>query len=214
MDSLEQRRTVVVLGSGLMRDVDLQHLAGRFETVLLVDAVHLPMIRLSARRYPNVSLLERDLTGLRVWFEGGPPGRLPPLADLGAEQKVDLVISANCLSQLPLGVEEFMESSAARGLSLPADLPARSVAWHLDDLAAFRGKVCLITDTVMLERNRTGATIDELDLLRGAHVPEPEETWWWTVAPFGEIERDHESVHKVCAWSAFKQASSGKAVSL
>ena len=208
VEGLQQRRTVVVLGSGLMRDVELQHLAANFRSVLLVDAVHLPMMRLTARGYPTVRLLERELTGLRGWFEGGPPGRVSPLADLADNPEVDLVISANCLSQLPLGVEQFMESRAARGLSLPADLPARSVAWHLDDLAGFPARVCLITDTIMLERDRTGKATEELDLLRGTRLPEPEETWSWTVAPFGEIERDHECVHKVCAWSIFRQERS------
>lgn len=205
VDGLGSRRTVAVLGSGLMRDVDLAMLAERFRTVLLVDAVHLPMIRLAARRHPNVRLVERDLTGLKAWFEGGPPGRVPPLADLSADPELDLAISANCLSQLPLGVEEFMESRAARGLALPPDLPARSVAGHLEDLAAFRCRVCLITDTVMLERDRSGRVTEELDMLRGVRLPVPEETWSWTVAPFGEIERERECVHTVCAWADFAQ---------
>ncbi len=210
VEGLGQRRTVVVLGSGLMRDVELDHLSGRFRRVLLVDAVHLPMVRLAARRHSNVRLLERDLTGLQSWFEGGPPARVPPLTDLVEDREVDLVISANCASQLPLGVEEFMDSRAARGLALPEDLPARSVAWHFDDLAGFPCRVCLITDTVMLERDRAGRTTDELDLLRGHSLPDPDETWSWTVAPFGEVERDHEFVHTVCAWSMWRQKTGGR----
>ncbi|MFX8676799.1 hypothetical protein ABTM32_22370, partial [Acinetobacter baumannii] len=40
-ETLTQRRTCVVLGSGLLRDVPLDDLAARFERVILVDIVHL-----------------------------------------------------------------------------------------------------------------------------------------------------------------------------
>lgn len=68
VEGLQRYDTVVVLGSGLARDVPLAVLSARFRHVLLVDAVHLLPLRLSVRRFRNVSLLTHDLTGLTGWL--------------------------------------------------------------------------------------------------------------------------------------------------
>src|SRR5262249_41659038 len=62
---LRQKRTAVVLGSGLLRDVPIEMLSMSFDTVVLVDLVHLASVRfwLKAKGYRNVRLIERDLSG-------------------------------------------------------------------------------------------------------------------------------------------------------
>ena len=82
---LPERRTAVILGSGLLRDIPLGLLCANFERVLLVDAVHLPQIRLRMRFRRNVTLLTRDLTGIMGWLAGEGDGRSDPLADLVAD---------------------------------------------------------------------------------------------------------------------------------
>ena len=42
---IKQRRTAVVLGSGLLRDVPIEFLARSFDTVVLVDLVDLASVR-------------------------------------------------------------------------------------------------------------------------------------------------------------------------
>ncbi|MGO8656138.1 hypothetical protein ACC771_10775, partial [Rhizobium ruizarguesonis] len=60
MADLRQKRTAVVLGSGLLRDVPIEELAKGFDTVVLVDLVHIASVRLwlSAKGYRNVRLIE------------------------------------------------------------------------------------------------------------------------------------------------------------
>src|SRR5688572_12792883 len=58
---MKERRTVVVLGSGLLRDVPVAFLAKTFDTVVLVDLVHLASVRLRTRMLRNVRLISRDL---------------------------------------------------------------------------------------------------------------------------------------------------------
>jgi hypothetical protein len=197
---LPRRRKAVVLGSGPARDIPLDVLCASFDEVVLVDIVHLPLLRLKLWRQAKVSLVSRDLTGAMAWLTGEAEGRQDPLADLIADESVDLVVSANLLSQLAWPVADWLEDNPDRAATLPDSLPASCIAWHLDDLAGFKGHVCLISDIEMVERDRSGAIHDRLDLMYGVALPKEDESWLWPVAPFGEVERDREYVHRVCAW--------------
>jgi hypothetical protein len=201
---LPQRRKVVILGSGLLRDIPLDLLSRQFEQVLLIDAVHLPQIRLRMRFRPKVMLLTRDLTGVMSWLAEEADERIDPLADLASDPTVDLVVSANLMSQLAWPVEDWLADHPDRARHLPADLPAQCIAWHFADLRRFHGRVVLLSDVEMIERDRTGAITDRLDLTRGVALPAPDDNWDWPVAPFGEAERDRESIHRVSAWRDFR----------
>jgi hypothetical protein len=175
MANLPNRRTALVLGSGLCRDIPLDELAGAFAQVLLIDAVHLPTIRARARRWPNVGLEARDITGLADWLTGRANAPLDALADLRARPDIDLVISANVLSQLPFALEDWI--AAHPDPALPADLPTHAIRRHLADLGRFGGRVCLLTDVRAAGRGET------IDLLRGETLPPPDRTWSWPVQP-------------------------------
>lgn len=205
--ALPSRRTVVVMGSGLMRDVSLTLLRQRFARVILVDAVHLPQMRLRAASHRNVTLLTRDLTGVMGWLGGGATGRSDPVADLIAAPAIDLVISANLLSQLAWPVEDWLDAQPDTAAALPADLPQRCIAWHLADLQRFSCRVCLISDVETLTRDASGTILDRFDLMRGVAVPPSDEGWDWPVAPLGEAERGREILHRVRAWPDLSAAS-------
>ncbi len=203
---LPQKRTCVVLGSGLLRDVPLPDLARDFERVVLVDIVHLWPARLTARRFGNVTLMEADLTGTSDLLLGRATGMADPFARLRHDATIDLVVSATCLSQLPLGPQAIVARSPRRGLYLPQDYARRIVATHLKGLIGLPGRVCLITDIEVLTRDRAGAVTEREDLLEGVHLPAPDRQWLWPVAPFGEYARDEELVHRVHAYLAFRAA--------
>ncbi|HEY8566448.1 MAG TPA: hypothetical protein VIL65_13170 [Beijerinckiaceae bacterium] len=204
---LPRRGTVVVLGSGLVRDVPIDDLLSTFERIVLVDAVHLWPVRRRFRREPKVSFVVRDLSGHAGLLERGDPPRADPLADICDGPSLDLVISANLLSQLPLAAEDILED----GADLPPDLPRRIVEAHLADLASLPCRVCLLTDVVMRDVAPDGTVLDSLDLLRGVALPEPDEAWDWTVAPRGEISRRFAVIHHVHAYAdlAASRARSG-----
>src|SRR5690606_6828089 len=90
IDEMASRRSVVVLGSGPLFEVPLESLARTFETVHLVDRAHLWTIRGRSRRYSNVALQWRDLSGANS---------RDPLAFVREITDVDWVISSNLLSQ-------------------------------------------------------------------------------------------------------------------
>jgi hypothetical protein len=192
---MKQRRTAVVLGSGLLRDVPIDYLARAFDTVVLVDLVHLATIRawLTMKRLSNVRLVWRDISGLENVKSGWT---VEPLAFLRQVPYLDLVISANVLSQIGVG--------AARQLAhdMRPDEPTmlrQLIQAHLDGLAILPCKVVLLTDTSYQVTGRDGRVVEEADLLHGVVSPQAVATWTWTVAPFGELSRDVQAVHHVIA---------------
>lgn len=191
--SLKSRRTAVVLGSGLLRDVPIEALARRFDTVVLVDLVHVASVRLwlMAKRFRNVRLIERDLSGYDDLKSGNTA---EPLGFLRSVPYLDFVVSANLLSQIGRGVERRAESDGAS-----ADVAAKLIAAHIEGLRALPCKTCLVTDISYAAIDRAGKTLEEVDLLHGIAPPLPKASWTWPVAPLGEESRDYQMVHKVVA---------------
>ncbi len=191
---LRQRRTAVVLGSGLLRDVPINALAATFDTVVLVDLVHLASVRLglALARRRNVRLIERDISGYDQLAAGEEP-----LAFLRQVPYLDLVVSANLLSQVGLGVKRRLAAEPAG--SMPEDALTRLIRAHIDGLAGLPCRTCLVTDVSFSVIDRTGQLHETVDLLHGVAAPASKAQWQWPVAPLGEESRDYRVVHEVIA---------------
>jgi hypothetical protein len=192
---MRRRRTAVVLGSGLVRDVPVEALARTFDTVVLVDLVHLASVRLwlKAKGLGNVRLVHRDLSGLANALGGERP---EPLAFLRQVPYLDLVISANLLSQIGVGAECRLEQD--KDVS-PADVVPQLIEAHLGDLTALPCTTILLTDVAYSIVGRSGETLESADLMHGVPAPDADEHWPWPVVPFGEQGRDYQIVHQVIA---------------
>lgn len=161
--STNEHRHAVVLGSGLLDDVPLETLARRFSRVSLVDAVHPWPTRLVVGRFPNVALVTADIA---AGLEGA-------LAEVCTE--ADLIVSANLLSQLPVVP---MDAYQVRGREVPRLFGAQVITAHLallDTLSRKIERVCLVTDTVQHEEDRSGQITDQLDLMFGVTLPPPDQ---------------------------------------
>ncbi|MBB3408569.1 hypothetical protein FHT87_002472 [Rhizobium sp. BK316] len=193
---LSQRRTAVVLGSGLLRDVPVEELAKSFDTVVLVDLVHLASVRLwlKAKGLRNVRLIERDLSGYEAL---AAKEAAEPLGFLRNVPYLDFVVSANLLSQIGRGVKRRYETNASSGM--PTDTVERLIAAHLRGLADLPCRTCLLTDVSYTVIDRTGKVHEGADLLHGIAPPKAKAGWDWPVAPLGEESRDYQIVHKVIA---------------
>ncbi|MBP1850476.1 hypothetical protein [Rhizobium halophytocola] len=189
-----QKRTAVVLGSGLLRDVPIVELARLFDTVVLVDLVHLASVRawLMLKRLRHVRLIERDLSGYAALTTGDTP---EPLGFLRQVPYLDLVVSANLLSQIATGTKRRLEADPAGGQ--PDTVIPALVAAHLDALAAVPASTCLVTDIGYRVVDRGGKMHEEVDLMRGAILPPERAEWDWPVVPFGEESPDYQVVHRV-----------------
>jgi hypothetical protein len=195
MATLERRRTAVVLGSGLLRDVPIRQLADAFDRVILYDIAHLASVRLTLKigKYRNVMCVERDVSGYDALKHDRD---LRPLAFLEKIADLDFIVSPNLLSQLGTGAEHRLKKEHE---PMPEDTVARILAAHWQGLTALPAAACLVTDVSYAVIDRAGKTLSEVDLMHGVALPPAEDSWLWPVSPFGEESREHEFVHRVIA---------------
>ena len=199
-DACSRRRRAVILGSGLLCDVPLEELAARFEEVVLVDIVHLRPARRRAGAFANVRVVERDVTGVVEQVFGGELPQ-PALGNL-PDEDVDLMVSANLLSQLPLLPREHLERRGVEGID---DFASAVVQSHLTDLAAFPGVACLITDVEHLVCDG-GDVVESRDALFGVRLPYRGREWIWNIAPRPEAGRRRDLLHRVLGVVDIRQA--------
>ncbi|MGV2126288.1 hypothetical protein ACQZ4Q_20040 [Agrobacterium vitis] len=188
------RRTVVVLGSGLLRDVPVLELSRAFDTVVLVDLVHVASVRawVAMKGLKNVRFIERDLSGYDALKQGEVP---EPLDFLRRVPWLDLVVSANLLSQIGMGAKKRLAGEEAG--AMPWDSVARLIRAHLDGLALLPARTCLLTDISFSVIDRNDVLREETDLLAGIAPPDAEQSWDWPVVPWGEESKDYRILHKV-----------------
>ncbi len=191
-----RRRKAVVLGSGLLLDVPLADLARAFREVVLVDLVHPLGSAWKRRRYSNVRAVRADITGVAeaVWLAARDPGAELPRAEPSLfcnDEEVDLVVSANLLSQLPYLPVAYLERAGVHPPEAVDALARDIVTAHLRCLRQAAGVAALVTDVEELKVDVKGSPVSRVDTLHGVAPPPADEEWDWQLAPLGEASRKY-----------------------
>jgi hypothetical protein len=194
VSALSEKRSVAVLGSGLLRDVPIQLLSEQFDRVYLYDLQHLASVRIWARLsgLANLEFQTRDLSGMEQLTE--KPGAQPrPLAFLNEIPDLDLAVSANLLSQIGVGIGRMVAADPM----LPRQAAERLIAAHVEGLQSLRTSSLLLTDRSYEVIDKAGNVLERDDLMKGVELPPARAEWSWTVAPYGELSPDYQAVHRV-----------------
>ncbi len=197
-----QRRKAVILGSGMLYDVPLEDLTAGFREVLLVDIVHPLKNWLPSLRFKNLRRITADVTGaveeiFRVAkIAGAALPKVEPNLFLD-DSEVDLVVSLNLLSQLPVIPTEYLERVGAHPPEAIQGFARHLIASHLAYLQRFPCTVALITDVEKITLNRAGTVVGKSSLLRGVSLPFEGETWIWRLAPRPEGHPDYSYERRV-----------------
>ena len=204
----EQRRSALIVGSGLLFDIPLDELARQFESVVLVDIVHAWSVHRQAARFSNVRLLPLDVTGVvercHALARRRSPARLPQHpVDCLAGECFDLVASVNVLSQLPVVPNGYL-SRRIRTLTEAEtrEFSRALVTNHLDWLCSFPGVACLVTDLERLCYGDRGLVSRE-ESLWGVALPEGGRDWLWDLAPRPEMYFHLDVRHRVGGYASF-----------
>ena len=203
LDDCEDFRTALVFGSGLLLDIPLDELAHRFERVLLVDVVHLPEVRRTARCHANVQCITHDVTGFMEQMHSLSSDHLdllPPRHFLD-DPTIDWVASVNLVSQLPLLPLDWLRQQFPELDETMLDAwGTRMMRQHLDYLASFAAPVCLLADKEQTVYHRNGEVAEQIDFsVLLDPVNHPMQQWRWDIAPSGELAPDTGSHHLVTA---------------
>ena len=211
MSHCSTHRKAVILGSGWLNDVPLADLAAAFRAVILVDAVHPFSIRRRVRRWPNVSLLAVDITGVAeaVYLCARKPGPLPRHApDLFcADPEVDFVASVNLLSQLPYWPQQYLHRAGVHAAAAIDDCARDIVRAHLDYLRRLPGVVALIADIEEMTITAAGKEAKRISTVYGVELPKSGETWTWPLVPRLKAYPHHGLHRLVVGITDLKQCS-------
>jgi hypothetical protein len=202
IEPCQQRRKAVILGSGLLHDVPVAEISAAFREVLLVDIVHPLKSWWPAWRYNNLRPVIGDVTGtaeevFRVAkIAGAALPRTEPSLFLH-DPEVDLVVSLNLLSQLPVIPTEHLTRAGAH---LPDAIAAYGrwlIEAHLDYLQRFQCPVALISDVEKLTVDRAGTVVERKSALRDVPLPWRGEEWTWHLAPRPEADQNYSYIRRV-----------------
>lgn len=194
--SLAQKRKVLIFGAGSLQDIPLDYLASHFDEVLLVDLVFLKPARKLVTRFSNVQLIEHDVTESLVDTFQASLLIKQPISWLD-ESAVDLVVSLNLITQLPLIPVRWLLSQGRINEAEADKIGQQLIANHLIYLQNFSAKTCLIADRVDVEYDLKGQEIDRFDPWWKVPQPPQRKQWQWEVAPFGEISSRKRQVNTV-----------------
>jgi hypothetical protein len=190
------RRTVVVMGSGALFDVPLAALAAEFRRVVLVDLVHPWRARRLGAGFSNVTRITDDVTGVLDACLRGELTAPRPFALLD-DPEVDLAISLNLLSQLPLTPVRRLDGRVPDAIL--ASFAQALVRGHLADLDRARGTTVLIGDVERVVTDRAGREVERTSLIADLPEPAAERQWWWDIAPAPEADPETSERRKVIA---------------
>jgi len=204
-----QRRSALVIGAGDCLDVPVAELAAIFPKVVLADIVVGRTALGWARKFPGkVECVAWDASGAlaavaarRAVLSATEAPKLFEHAEAGPPPggETDLVVSANCISQLGL-VPGHALSAAAKDADLPDRCAKAAARRHLQWLAARPSVRILLADLERLNLSAEGKVLKRESLSARYGLARPDRQWRWNLAPIPEWSPDFHRVHEVGAW--------------
>ena len=199
--SCESHRTALILGAGQCVDIPLEELTNIFNKVLLVDVVFPQKTRRKAIEL-GAECIECDIADIITFLATTDSSPLPiavPQHFLD-DDTIDLVVSANIASQLPLLPRTWLEKQGTLSEDELMDVAQGLIGAHFYYLSLFNAQIVLLTDRRYQTRNKEGVTISEKSALYGVKLPDAEQTLWeWSIAPAPELHADYGRVHQIVA---------------
>jgi hypothetical protein len=204
-----KRDRVLVIGAGDCLDVPVADLARLFASVVLADIVVGKVAREWVKRRPGkIQAVAWDASGALdalAKVSRTLPAELAPAmfthADPGPPPggEPDLVVSANCISQLGL-VPGHSLAATKRDADLPERCAQAAARRHRAWLAERTGVRVLLADAARLDIAADGRLLKRENLHERFGLPKPDRQWRWDLAPIPEWSEDFHRVHEVGAW--------------
>lgn len=211
-DACTQHRTALILGAGLINDIPLAELAGRFQQVILADILHLPRNRRKAEAVaPNITCLDFDCTGAveKLWRAGKSLNdeaaitlfrQASPCLPLTLASACDLTVSVNLASQLGYLPAKWLEKRRPRDEEFSLHLRRAAALRHLEWLQDLPGVRLLIGDRALVVRGLDESEVEREVILGEGDLEPPCDTWVWRFAPAPEWDRRHHLELEVGAY--------------
>ncbi len=194
--SHDRLNKVIVFGAGSLNDIPLQALSEVFREVLFVDLVFLPSARKKIKPYPNIQLVEHDVTESLSGIFQGQKNVSKPQSWL-KDSEVDLVISLNLITQLPLIPVRWLIKHQKIDEIEAESVGQKIIENHLNYLSQFSSIVCLIADRENHELNLKTGEVETIDPWWNVAYPPVKKSWDWNLIPKGEKSQKFSQTNTV-----------------
>jgi len=210
------RNKVMIIGAGLINDIPLKELSERFKQVVLVDLIFMQSTINQIKYFDNVSFLEIDISGnLKALYQTIQEYKISgSLQELNArinslinfvpdffmtDNELDLVISLNLLSQLPLCAEQWLiKQKIDFDFSCFYKSLIKNHLEYLKRLEANNKKIILISDTQKQILNSDNQFLAVESSIKDLNIPDylsnakSVKSWNWLLAPLGELDPKYQ----------------------
>ena len=206
--------TIIVLGSGWWLDVPVGKLCDIYDKVYLVDIVHSGQIIHNATKMPKVELITTDITGnaAEVIYDVVELHKKKKIKTLIEDIKFDagnfgiakhieasMVASVNILNQLDILLLDYLKKKDIYTIDELKHLRKKIQDAHIDALP--KGKSCLITDHIELNKDTyTNEVIRTENLIYTTIPNDPEKEWVWQFDNHQTYHEDYNTHFKVGAY--------------
>ena len=195
-------KNVVIMGSGSLLDIPLSELSKHTKSLTLIDIIQLKKIKKIVLKFPNVKIVERDLTDyispFISWTEG-PSYFSPPKIPTPnfSNTNANLIISLNLISQLSIPFLNYVVKHKME--KLPDSFEQDIINAHLSALQNSGADSWVIGD-ISRDYMEDGKVIKTEFLPENLKLPKPVKSWNWDIAPRGEVDLNISICHKVGVW--------------
>ncbi|MDQ5977683.1 MAG: hypothetical protein QG602_655 [Verrucomicrobiota bacterium] len=205
----DRRQRVLVIGAGDCLDVPVAGLAECFAEVVLADIVTSAEVRWWEKKLSgqvrganwDASGALAALAAVRKTVASQEASEIFAKADAGPPPggEADLIVSANCISQLGL-VPGHSLPAYDKDKGLPDRCAKAAAKRHLAWLQQQPGVRLLLADAARYDIGPDGKQLKKETLHERFGLPKPDRTWRWDLAPIPEWSPDFHRVHEVGAW--------------
>jgi hypothetical protein len=195
-NTIKEKKSLLILGSGPLHEIPIEELSKIFDSITLVDIVHLKETKKKYEYLHNLNFVEHDITELEsiISIEKKIINKVPAAF---LQDGYSLVISANILSQLAYHLQSFLEKYTNENLDKFSNQISSD---HFEYLKKFNRPVLLITDIETYFKNQQNIVIDTQKPYMSINFPTPIRTWLWDVAPIPEYSPEISLQMKVAGF--------------
>lgn len=198
-NTIKEKKSLLILGSGPLHEIPIIELSNFFETIDLVDIVHLKETKNKYRNLHNLNFIEHDLTELetRIAHEKNIYNTVPSAF---LNKHYNFVISANVLSQLAYHLRNFLNKRSSYSSDELDNFSNKISEDHIVYLKKFTCPVLMITDIETYFKDINGNTVETQTPYIKFNFPVPLATWNWDVAPIPEYSSEISLQMKVAGF--------------
>jgi hypothetical protein len=206
IDFLSQNKNakkILILGSGILHEIPINHPIFSDKEIYLVDVVHLYSVRRKNKNNKCIHFIEHEITETEeLIIKKKKLISVMPKSFIG--DSFDLVISANIISQLPIHLSHLIlkngiESDHIKIKSFTDEL----INNHILYLKEFNIPALIIFDKESIYRDKEGKIIEShitVDASAFSNLLEHKNEWIWNIAPIPELNPNYSMELKIATY--------------